>query len=91
MADDYTHDLLTTGAVTVGGSVQGTIETAGDEDWSAVELEAGVEYRIDLKGSDTGGGTLWYVGQLHRKLGTSRQADLVRLVLSLAEFPGARR
>ena len=38
----------------------------------------------------TEGSTYWYVGQLHRKLGTSRQADLVRLVLSLAEFPGSR-
>ena len=58
MADDYSHDLLTSGTVTVGGSVQGSIETAGDQDWFAVELEAGVEYRIDLEGSDTQGGTL---------------------------------
>ena len=58
MSDDYSHDLLTTGTVTVGGSVQGAIETAGDQDWFAVELVAGVEYRIDLEGNDTGGGTL---------------------------------
>ena len=58
MSDDYSHDLLTTGTVTVGGWVEGTIETAGDQDWFAVELEAGVEYRIDLEGSDTQGGTL---------------------------------
>ena len=58
MADDYTGNLLTAGTVAVGGWVEGTIETAGDEDWFAVQLEAGVEYRIDLEGSDTGGGTL---------------------------------
>ena len=58
MADDHTGNLLTAGTVAVGGWVEGTIETAGDEDWFAVELEAGVGYRIDLEGSDTGGGTL---------------------------------
>ena len=58
MSDDYTADRQTTGVVAVGGSATGTIETAGDQDWFAVELEAGVEYRIDLEGSATGGGTL---------------------------------
>ena len=58
MSDDYSADRQTTGTVMVGGSVTGEIETAGDQDWFAVELEAGVEYRIDLEGSVTAGGTL---------------------------------
>ena len=58
MSDDYTANRQTTGTVSVGGTVTGEIETAGDQDWFAVQLEAGVEYRIDLEGSATGGGTL---------------------------------
>ena len=55
---DLPTDTTTTGVVVVGGSVTGTIESAGDQDWYAVALEGGVEYRIDLEGSPTGGGTL---------------------------------
>ena len=33
----------------------------------------------------------WFMKQVYNKLGISRQADLVRLVLSLAEFPRPRR
>ena len=58
MADDYSANRQTAGVVAVGGSVTGEIETSGDQDWFAVELEAGVEYQIDLEGSATGGGTL---------------------------------
>ena len=48
----------TSGAVEVGGSATGAIETRGDRDWFAVELEAGKTYRIDMEGSWTGAGTL---------------------------------
>ena len=58
MADDYSADRFTTGAVEVGGSTIGTIETAYDEDWFAVELVAGRTYQFDLTGSPGGGGTL---------------------------------
>ena len=58
MADDHTNTIDTTGAVAVGGSATGNIETAQDRDWLAVELEAGRTYRFDLKGSPTGDGTL---------------------------------
>ena len=58
MSDDYSADRFTTGAVAVGGSTTGTIETAYDEDWFAVELVAGRTYRFDLEGSPTGRGTL---------------------------------
>ena len=47
--DDYSADTTTTGIVSVGGSAMGEIEKAGDRDWFAVTLEAGIEYRIDLE------------------------------------------
>ena len=58
MPDDYSADRFTTGAVEAGGSARGTIETAYDEDWFAVELVAGRTYQFDLTGSPGGGGTL---------------------------------
>ena len=58
MPDDYSADVQTTGAVAVGGSATGTIETAHDQDWFAVELVAGRTYQFDLGGSPSGGGTL---------------------------------
>ena len=56
MSDDYSADRFTTGAVEVGGSATGTIETAYDHDWFAVELVAGRTYQFDLQGSPGGGG-----------------------------------
>ncbi len=58
MPDDHTTTIHSTGTVAVGGSATGEIEAAGDRDWFAVELEAGRTYRIDLRGSPTGDGTL---------------------------------
>ena len=58
MSDDYSADRFTTGTVAVGGSATGTIETAYDQDWFAVELVAGRTYQFDLEGSPTGRGTL---------------------------------
>ena len=56
--EDLPEDTSTTGRVAVGDMATGNIETAGDRDWFAVELEAGRIYRIDLEGSWTGAGTL---------------------------------
>ena len=60
--DDYSASVATTGTVAVGGSATGEIGlVAGsqrDHDWFAVTLEAGKTYRIDVKGADTGDGTL---------------------------------
>ena len=56
--DDYTADTGTTGTVTVGSSVTGTIDPWDDRDWFAVTLVAGKTYRFDLKGADSGSGTL---------------------------------
>ena len=58
MPDDYTSDTQTTGAVAVGGSATGEIETSNDFDWFAVDLIAGHTYVIDLEGADSGGGAL---------------------------------
>ncbi len=58
MSDDYAANAQTTGTVAVGGSATGTIETAYDQDWFAVELVAGRTYQFDLTGSPGGGGTL---------------------------------
>ena len=58
MPDDYLSTTQTTGAVAVGGSATGEIETSKDFDWFAVDLVAGHTYVIDLEGADSGGGAL---------------------------------
>ena len=58
IADDYAAYTATTGRVEVGGSTTGSIDFLGDRDWFAVDLEAGWRYRFELKGADTGDGTL---------------------------------
>ena len=55
VAEEYPHPDQTLEA---GGSVNGTIDAAGDEDWWLVRLEAGRSYRIELSGSESGGGSL---------------------------------
>ena len=57
--DDFEEGTGTSGAVAVGGSATGEIETGGDRDWFAVELDAGSTYLIDLEGASTGAGTLY--------------------------------
>ena len=47
MADDYSAGRGTAGAIEVGGSARGRIETSGDQDWFAVTLVAGKTYQID--------------------------------------------
>ena len=56
--DDFPAGTTTTGQVVVVGSVTGNIESADDEDWFRVDLEAGKTYQIDLKGIGGGAGTL---------------------------------
>ena len=48
----------TTCSVAVGGSTTGNIEVALDRDWFSVELVAGTEYQIELRGANTGDGSL---------------------------------
>ena len=57
-AGDYAANATTTGTVVVGGSATGNIDSPGDRDWFAVDLEEGKTYRFHLKGSPTHHGTL---------------------------------
>ena len=50
--DDYTADKTTTGAVPVGGSATGEIETEQDVDWFTVTLEAGNTYHFTAWGNE---------------------------------------
>ena len=63
--DDYAGDTSTTGALIVGGSTTGSIQFAYEQDWFRIELTAGRIYSFDLKGLDSGGGTL---GDPHLRL-----------------------
>ena len=65
VVDDFEAGTGTSGAVEVGGSATGEIDyivpgTFGydDHDWFAVDLEKGTTYLIDLRGSETGDGTV---------------------------------
>ena len=48
-ADDMSADTDTEGTLSVGGSASGFLETFGDVDWLAVELEAGQAYSFDVE------------------------------------------
>jgi Ca2+-binding RTX toxin-like protein len=60
--DDFASSLTDTahpfGALSVGGSVPGTLEVAGDHDWFRITLQSGVTYSISEIGRFGGGGTL---------------------------------
>lgn len=56
--DDYGETTQTAGSVTLEVTKQGSIETAGDNDWFAVTLSAGTSYEINLEGSPTNAGDL---------------------------------
>ena len=68
---DIAADTSTTGTVAVGGREWGAIDTADDQDWFAVELEAGKTYEIFLEGADTAGTTLAdpYLRGVHDSMG----------------------
>ena len=55
---DFASSIATLGMVEVGGSATGEIDPASDIDWFRVVLEAGKTYVFDLKGTETGVGTL---------------------------------
>jgi hypothetical protein len=58
VVDDYTNNVSTSGVLTIGGQVTGSIEIATDEDWFKVAVQAGSTYSIELLGASGGGGTL---------------------------------
>ena len=55
---DVPGDTTTTATVAVGGSVRSEIEVRHDQDWFAVSFVEGTIYKIDIKGTDHGYGTL---------------------------------
>ena len=48
---EQSADTDTAGAVQIGGNVIGALESSADEDWFAVDLEGGIEYRIEVRGN----------------------------------------
>jgi len=56
--DAHAAGTQTTGTLPIGGRTAGVIGVAGDLDWFAVDLVAGMTYRFAGLGSSDGGGTL---------------------------------
>ncbi|MBV5330954.1 Ig-like domain-containing protein, partial [bacterium] len=54
-ADDFLASALTTGRLSVGSSVSGTLESVDDKDWFAVSLVAGQQYVFKLDAAANGG------------------------------------
>lgn len=50
VTDDYTANTATKGAVVVGSSSSGALETGNDRDWFKVTLQAGITYRLQATG-----------------------------------------
>ena len=48
--DDYTNNPTRPGALAVGGSATGTLETLGDHDWFAISLIANDTYVVNVTG-----------------------------------------
>jgi len=58
MTDIYAASTTTTGRISVGGSITGTIEAPSDQDWFRVSLSANQRIVVDLEGSPTSQGSL---------------------------------
>ena len=56
--DDYGSTTSTAGAINTGQTLNGSIETGGDVDWFSIALTGGQSYQFDLRGVDSGRGTL---------------------------------
>ena len=57
MSGDHSADVSSTGAVSVGGNIRARVDSANDQDWFAVDLEAGAAYLIEMLGADAPPGT----------------------------------
>ena len=58
VGDDHGADPAGSGQIILGTPQTGTVETAGDADWFAVNVDQGTQYQIDLEGQPTGQGSL---------------------------------
>ncbi len=52
IVDDFSADVNTTGILSLGGSINGNIETVGDSDWFSVYLTSGNTYQFDATESN---------------------------------------
>ena len=53
LADDYPNHAGTNGIIYPGQSVYGTLENGSDQDWFAIDLQAGMSVTLDLEGQRT--------------------------------------
>jgi hypothetical protein len=76
VVDDYRGGISTGFNLAVGGSVVANAQFTGDNDWLAVQLQAGKRYVITEMGLPTGGGSLSdpFV-RLHNALGAQIASD----------------
>ena len=58
LSDDFSANPDESGELTVGGSAIGNIESPGDIDWFMVDLEANVDYTVQIQGQRSGLGTM---------------------------------
>ncbi|MQA42456.1 DUF4214 domain-containing protein [Rugamonas aquatica] len=49
LPDDYHANAGTSGRLAAGGSATGTLEREGDHDWFALDMTAGMTYRVSLQ------------------------------------------
>src|SRR3954447_25503401 len=52
---DVPASTSTTSSITVGGTIQGSLEVLGDHDWYRINLTAGQQITISLTGTGVGG------------------------------------
>ncbi len=57
-SDDYLASTSTSGSTTISEKNIGTIETENDKDWFRVSFKAGSSYAIEMRGAETGDGSL---------------------------------
>jgi hypothetical protein len=56
--DRYPGNANTTGTLSPGGVIHGTVDFTGDTDWFRVDLQAGQQYTFQMTGARQAGGTL---------------------------------
>ncbi|MEQ1888713.1 MAG: pre-peptidase C-terminal domain-containing protein [Alphaproteobacteria bacterium] len=56
--DDFAGSTSTTGLLTVGSFVSGTVERPLDSDWFRINLTAGTRYQFDMEGMSSARGTV---------------------------------
>lgn len=56
--NDIPDDTSTTTSIAPGGTINSSLETAGDRDWIRIEMVAGQTYTITMDGVDKGGNDL---------------------------------